>query len=148
MGKTAVAIDLTQRERRELESLASRRKTAQGLAQRARIVLLAAEGAENKDISLRVDASPNTVGKWCRRFAEHRLDGLFDEPRPGAPRRIGDDEVAETIRLTLDTTPRDATHWSLRSMARSCAAPPVPLGLRYAVLLLHDQFHRMPYGWS
>ena len=70
MGKTAVAIDLTQRERRELESLASRRKTAQGLAQRARIVLLAAEGAENKDISLRVDAAPNTVGKWRRRFAE------------------------------------------------------------------------------
>ena len=71
MGKTAVAIDLTQRERRELESLASRRKTAQGLAQRARIVLLAAEGAENKDISLRVEAAPNTVGKWRRRFAEH-----------------------------------------------------------------------------
>jgi transposase-like protein len=73
MGKTAVAIDLTQRERRELESLASRRKTAQGLAQRARIVLLAAEGAENKDISLRVEAAPNTVGKWRRRFAEHAL---------------------------------------------------------------------------
>jgi transposase len=124
MGKTAVAIDLTQRERRELESLASRRKTAQGLAQRARIVLLAAEGAENKDISLRVDAAPNTVGKWRRRFAEHRLDGLLDEPRPGAPRRIGDDEVAETIRLTLDTTPRDATHWSLRSMARAVGFAP------------------------
>jgi len=99
MGKTAVAIDLTQRERRELESLASRRKTAQGLAQRARIVLLAAEGAENKDISLRVDAAPNTVGKWRRRFAE-------------------------TIRLTLDTTPRDATHWSLRSMARAVGFAP------------------------
>ena len=124
MGKTAVAIDLTQREQRELESLASRRKTAQGLAQRARIVLLAAEGAENKDISLRVDAAPNTVGKWRRRFAEHRLDGLLDEPRPGAPRRIGDDEVAETIRLTLDTTPRDATHWSLRSMARAVGFAP------------------------
>jgi transposase-like protein len=59
--------------------MASRRKTAQGLAQRARIVLLAAEGAENKDISLRVDAAPNTVGKWRRRFAEHRLDGLRRE---------------------------------------------------------------------
>src|ERR1700719_1057050 len=124
MGKTAVAIDLTQRERRELESLASRRKTAQGLAQRARIVLLAAEGAENKDISLRVDAAPNTVGKWRRRFAERRIDALLDEPRPGAPRRIGDDEVAETIRLTLETTPRDATHWSLRSMARAVGFAP------------------------
>jgi len=86
MGKTAVAIDLTEGERRELEGLASRRKTAQGLAQRARIVLLAAEGAENKDISLRVGAAPNTVGKWRRRFAEDRVDGLHDEPRPGAPR--------------------------------------------------------------
>jgi transposase len=124
MGKTAVAIDLTEIDRRELESLASRRKTAQGLAQRARIVLLAAEGAENKDISLRVGAAPNTVGKWRRRFAERRMDGLLDEPRPGAPRRIGDDEVAETIRLTLETTPRDAPHWSLRAMARAVGFAP------------------------
>jgi transposase len=101
MGKTAVAIDLTQSERRELESLASRRKTAQGLAQRARIVLHAAKGAENKDISLRVGAAPNTVGKWRRRFAEHRVAALYDEPRPGAPRQIGDDDVAEVVRQTL-----------------------------------------------
>jgi transposase len=87
-------------------------------------VLLAAEGVENKDISLHVDAAPNTVGKWRRRFAERRIDGLLDEPRPGAPRRIGDDEVAETIRLTLETTPRDATHWSLRSMARAVGFAP------------------------
>jgi transposase len=124
MGKTAVAIDLTAIERRELESLASRRKTAQGLAQRARIVLLAAEGAENRDISLRVNAAPNTVGKWRRRFAERRIDGLLDEPRPGAPRQIGDDDVAEVIRQTLETTPRGATHWSLRSMARAAGFAP------------------------
>jgi len=119
MGRTAVAIALTEGERRELEGLASRRKTAQGLAQRARIVLLAAEGAENKDISLRVNVAPNTVGKWRRRFAEHRLAGLLDEPRPGAPRQIGDDEVAEVIRQTLETAPSGATHWSLRSMAKA-----------------------------
>jgi len=124
MGKTAVAIDLTAIERRELESLASRRKTAQGLAQRARIVLLAAEGAENRDIGLRVNAAPNTVGKWRRRFAERRIDGLLDEPRPGAPRQIGDDDVAEVIRQTLETTPRGATHWSLRSMARAAGFAP------------------------
>ena len=94
MGKTAVAIELSESERRELGGLASRRKTAQGLAQRARIILLAAEGLENKDISLRVEAAPNTVGKWRRRFAKCRIDGLYDEPRPGAPRQIGDDEVA------------------------------------------------------
>ena len=76
MGKMAVAIDLTDSERRELGSLASRRRTAQGLAQRARIVLLAAEGVENKNICERV----NTVGKWRRRFAERRMEGLLDEP--------------------------------------------------------------------
>jgi hypothetical protein len=74
---------------------------------------------ENKDISLRVGAAPNTVGKWRRRFAEHRVAGLYDEPRPGAPRQIGDDDVAEVVRQTLETTPRDATHWSLRSMAKA-----------------------------
>jgi transposase len=124
MGKPAVAIDLTPGERRELESLASRRRTAQGLAQRARIALLAAEGVENKDISLRVGAAPNTVGKWRRRFAEHRVEGLYDEPRPGAPRQIGDDEVAEVVRQTLEATPRDATHWSLRSMAKAAGFAP------------------------
>ena len=70
MGKTAVAIELSESERRELGGLASRRKTAQGLAQRARIILLAAEGLENKGISLRVEAAPSTVGKWRRRFAK------------------------------------------------------------------------------
>ena len=124
MGKTAVAIDLTDSERRELQSLASRRRTAQGLAQRARIVLLAAEGVENKNICERVGAAPNTVGKWRRRFAERRMEGLLDEPRPGAPRQIGDDEVAEIVRLTLEATPRDATHWSLRSLANAVGLAP------------------------
>jgi transposase len=124
MGKTAIAIDLTDSERRELGSLAARRETAQGLAQRARIVLLAAEGAENKDICARLGASPNTVGKWRRRFAERRLEGLLDEPRPGAPRQVGDDAVAEIVRLTLEATPREATHWSLRSMAKAVGLAP------------------------
>ena len=124
MGKTAVAIDLTEEERRELEGLASRRRTAQGLARRARIVLFAAEGLENKEIAVRVGVAPNTVGKWRNRFAHHRLDGLTDEPRPGAPRQIGDDEVAEVVRRTLETTPRDATHWSLRSMAQAAGFAP------------------------
>lgn len=64
-------------------------------------------------------ADINTVGKWRRRFATDRLDGLYDEPRPGTPRSIGDEEIAETIRRTLEETPRDATHWSLRSMAQA-----------------------------
>jgi transposase-like protein len=110
MGKPAVAIELTAGERRELEGLAGRRRTAQGLARRARIVLLAADGLENKDICAELAVDANTVGKWRLRYAERRLDGLMDEPRPGAPRQIEDEEIAETIRLTLETTPRHATH--------------------------------------
>ncbi|UVC15262.1 helix-turn-helix domain-containing protein [Mesorhizobium onobrychidis] len=97
-------------ERSELEGLVRRRGTAQGLPRRAQIVLLASERMENKEIALRLGAMPNTVGTLRRRFAEQRLDSLYDEPRPGAPRQIGDEEIAETIRLTLETTPRDATH--------------------------------------
>jgi transposase len=124
MGKAAVAIELTVAERTELEGLAGRRRTAQGLARRARIVLAASDGMENKTIARLVGADENTIGKWRRRFAERRLAGLYDEPRPGAPRRIGDDAIAEMIRLTLETTPQDATHWSLRSMAEAVGHAP------------------------
>jgi transposase len=119
----AVSIELTDLEREELAGL-SRRRTAQGLARRAQIVLAAAEGLENKHIAAQVGSDAGTVGKWRRRFAERRLDGLHDEPRPGAPRRIGDDAIAETIRRTLEETPRDATHWSLRGMARATGYAP------------------------
>ncbi len=124
MGRPAVTIDLTAAECGELEGLTRRRRTAQGLARRARIVLAAAAGLENKTIAQSLGADENTVSKWRRRFAAHRIAGLYDEPRPGAPRRIGDDEIAETIRLTLETTPPDATHWSLRSMARAVGYAP------------------------
>ena len=124
MGKPAVAIELTTAERAELEGLASRRRTAQGLARRARIVLAAAAGVENKAIAASLAADENTVGKWRRRFAEQRIDGLHDEPRSGAPRQIGDDEITETIRLTLETIPPGATHWSLRSMAEAVGHAP------------------------
>jgi len=124
MGKPAVTITLSAAERRELEALARRRKTAQGLARRARIVLAAADGLENKAIVEKLGTNANTVGKWRRRFAELRLDGLHDEPRPGAPRRIGDDEVAAVICRTLEETPPDATHWSLRSMAAAVGHAP------------------------
>ena len=123
MGKPAVAITLSEGERSELERLVRGQKTGQALARRARIVLAAAEGRENKEICVLIGAQANTVGKWRRRFAAERLDGLYDEPRPGAPRQIGDDAIAETIRMTLEGTPKDATHWSLRSMAK--ATPPV-----------------------
>jgi len=124
MGKAAIAIELSTAERRELESLARAQKTGQAMARRARIVLAAAAGLENKAICVDVGADANTVGKWRRRFAAHRLDGLLDEPRPGTPRRIGDDAIADTIRLTLETTPPGATHWSLRSMAKAVGYAP------------------------
>jgi len=123
MGKPAVAIELNAAERRELLSLARAQKTGQAISRRARIVLAAA-GMENKAICLEVGADANTAGKWRRRFAAHRLDGLLDEPRPGTPGQIGDDEIAETIRLTLATTPPGATHWSLHSMARAVGYAP------------------------
>lgn len=123
-GRVAVTIDLSVVERRELEGLTRRRRTAQGLARRARIVLLAAEGLENKQIASELGATEDTVSKWRRRFAEHRVDGLYDEPRSGAPRQIGDDEVAEVIRRTLEETPPDGTHWSLRSMASAVGHAP------------------------
>ena len=123
-GRVAVKIELSDVERDALSDLARRRRTAQGLARRARIVLLASEGLENKQIAEQLGTSQDTVGKWRRRFAERRLDGLHDEPRPGAPREIDDDEIAETVRLTLEETPVDATHWSLRSMGRAVGHSP------------------------
>jgi transposase len=124
MGKPAVSIALSEAERRELQSLARAHKTGQAMARRARIVLAATAGLENKAIGAEVGADANTVSKWRRRFAAHRLDGLLDEPRPGTPRTISDDAVADTIRLTLETTPPGPTHWSLRSMARAVGYAP------------------------
>jgi transposase len=94
------------------------------LARRAQIVLAAAEGLQNKAIVARLGIDANTVSKWRRRFAERRCAGLHDEPRPGAPRKIGDEAIAETIRKTLEETPPGATHWSLRSMARATGYAP------------------------
>src|ERR1700751_3220900 len=120
----ASAIELSVEERRELESLARRRSTGQVLAMRARIVLAAADGATNVGIAGQLGVFKSTAGRWRERFAVHRLDGLFDEPRPGEPRKIGDEAIAETIRLTLETLTQGATHWSLRSMTKStCYAP-------------------------
>jgi transposase len=120
----ASTIGLSVEERRELERLVRGRSTAQGLAMRARIVLAAAEGVTNVRIAERLGVFKSTAGRWRERYALHRLDGLYDEPRPGAPRKIGDEAIAETIRLTLETLPQGATHWSLRSMAKATGYAP------------------------
>jgi len=114
----AVAIELSDQERLQLEAWTRRRTSAQALAQRSRIVLLAAEGLKNTEIAQRLGINRAMAAKWRSRFAEHRLDGLTDEPRPGRPRTISDERVDAVITKTLESTPKDATHWSTRSMAR------------------------------
>ena len=111
-------IELTVDERAQLESWTRRRTSAQALALRSRIVLLAADGLKNTAIAGELGVHRNMVAKWRGRFLEHRLDGLGDEPRPGRPRTVTDAQVEEVVVRTLETTPPDATHWSTRSMAR------------------------------
>jgi transposase len=120
MGKLRLAIvELSPGDRTELESLASRRKTAQALALRARIVLGCASGAHNKDVAARLNIDPVTVSKWRRRYLADGLDGLRDEPRSGTPRTVDDARIAAVITRTLESLPADATHWSSRGMARA-----------------------------
>ena len=116
MGKRT-EIKLTDDEREVLERWARRPKTAQALALRSRIVLGAAAGERSIDIAARLGCTDSTVGKWRVRFAERGIDGLHDEPRPGKPRTITDDDVERVIVKTLEETPSNATHWSTRSMA-------------------------------
>jgi transposase len=113
----ADAIELTDDERAALEGFVRRRTSARGLAQRSEIVLEAAAGRTNTEIAARLRVSRPTVTRWRRRFAERRVDGLVDQPRPGRPRTISDEQVERVVVKTLETTPRDATHWSTRSMA-------------------------------
>ena len=115
---SAVEIELSEAERWQLESWARRRSSAQALAQRCRIVLLAADGAKNTEIAERLGTHRSVVTRWRNRLAEDRLDGLLDEPRPGQPRKITDAQVEEVIVKTLESAPKDATHWSTRSMAK------------------------------
>jgi transposase len=117
-GRPKAQLVLTEDEREQLTALTLRRKTAQALALRARIVLACADGVDNKIVASRQRVTPQTVSKWRARFVEHRLDGLLDAPRPGAPRTIEDTQVDAVIAKTLETIPEGATHWSTRMMAR------------------------------
>jgi transposase len=117
-GHTAAKVELSAEERSALESYARRRKTAQALATRARIILRCAEGGHDGLIADELGVARNTVGRWRRRFVDLRLQGLHDEPRPGAPRKITDAQVERVVTRTLESTPKGATHWSTRDMAR------------------------------
>jgi len=120
LGRPIPEVELSAEERGALENWARRPKTAQATALRARLVLGCAAGKTNTAVAQELRVTKQTVGKWRSRFVAKRLDGLLDEPRPGAPRTVTDAAVERVVTLTLETTPRDATHWSTRAMARQC----------------------------
>lgn len=113
----AAQIVLSEDERADLEGWVRRRSSAAGPALRARIVLACADGGSNVDVADRLELDRKTMSKWRIRFAAERCDGLLDEPRPGRPRVVGDEQIEALITATLETAPKDATHWSTRSMA-------------------------------
>jgi transposase len=118
-GPKLPELVLTDEERATLERWARRRTSSQALAERCRIVLACASGAGNSEVAQDLGVARSTVIKWRSRFVARRLEGLVDEPRPGAPRKLTDEHIERVIVTTLETTPTDATHWSTRSLARA-----------------------------
>ena len=113
-GRPKAALELTDDERATLHRWARRPKSLQALALRSRIVLACADGLPNTVVAEQLGINKLTVGKWRARFVEDRLEGLSDEPRPGAPRTVTDDLVEAVIVKTLESRPAHATHWSTR----------------------------------
>ena len=116
-GRPKSKLDLSEQERKQLEAWSRARSLPQGIASRVRIILLADQGLNNKEISTQLGLSPSTVGKWRSRFIEHGVQGLHDEIRPGRPRTVSDEEVALLLRKTLNTKPKGKTHWTCRDLA-------------------------------
>jgi transposase len=119
-GRPLAIVTITAEQRLELESWSRRPKTAQALAIRSRMVLLAADGRNNTSIARQLSTTAQTVGKWRRRFLCSGCDGLLDEPRPGTPRRLSDKQVELVLARTLESQPEAAMHWSTRDMAKAC----------------------------
>ncbi len=117
-GRPIPVLILTEAERETLQNWARRPKSAQALALRARMILRCAEGMTNTEVARQAQVRIQTVGKWRQRFVARRLDGLLDEPRPGTPRKVSDADVERALTMTLESTPKDATHWSTRSLAK------------------------------
>ena len=124
MGRPIPPLMLDDTEREALERWGRRPKTGQALALRARMILACADGRNNTAVGADLGVHQATVGKWRARFLEQRLDGLSDAPRSGRPRMVADEDVERVITLMLENTPRDATHWSTRSMAGYCGLSP------------------------
>jgi transposase len=118
-GRPTAALVVTQGERETLQNWSRRPKSAQALALRARMILLCAAGHSNTEVAAELRITKQTVGKWRQRFVDKHLDGLLDEPRPGTPRKLSDGDVERVLALTLESAPRNATHWSTRSLAEA-----------------------------
>ena len=118
-GRPKQPLVLTEEEQERLQSLAHRARSQPLLARRARVVLACAEGLDNKTVARKLRTSLGMVGKWRSRFLQARLEGLYDEPRPGAPRTVSDAEVEQVVIQTLESTPRGETHWSTRGLAKA-----------------------------
>ena len=118
-GRPFVPFTLGAEQREQLQAWSRRAKTAQALAMRSRIVLLAADGVSNTEIARRQGCSLPTAGKWRQRFLDGGLDGLLDEPRPGTPRKLSDRQVEQVLTRTLESQPEAATHWATRDMAKA-----------------------------
>ena len=118
-GRPKPSLILTAEERDRLQSLAHRARSQPLLARRARVLLACAEGLDNKTVARKMRASLGMVGKWRSRFLQARLEGLYDEPRPGAPRQVSAAEVERVVIQTLESTPRGETHWSTRGLAKA-----------------------------
>ncbi|MFF1901796.1 IS630 family transposase [Streptomyces sp. NPDC058206] len=118
MGRPKADLTLSDEERAALEGWVRRRSTPQACALRCRIILACAEGASNKDVAAQLGSTPQAVGRWRSRFVQYRIAGLGDMPRPGGPRTVTDERVAAVVTRTLESTPKNATHWSTRSMAK------------------------------
>ena len=117
-GRPLAALVLSDEERSLLEAQVRRHRVARSMSDRCRMILRCADGLGDKAVAAEIGVHQHTVGKWRRRFVKERIEGLSDAPRPGRPRTIEDAKVAEVIERTLTSTPVDATHWSLRSMAK------------------------------
>src|SRR4051795_11471489 len=118
-GRPRKPLILSEEERERLQSVAHRARSQSLLARRARVVLASADGLDNKSVARKLRVSLGMVGKWRSRFLESRLEGLYDEPRPGAPRKVSDSQIEEVIIQTLESTPRGETHWSTRGIAKA-----------------------------
>jgi transposase len=119
IGRPKARLVIAPPERKQLEGWTRRRRTAQALALRARIVLSCGAGRSNDEVAEELGVTRQMVGKWRQRFVDLRLEGLLDEPRSGTPRRIHDADVERVVVQTLESQPRDATHWSVRSLAQA-----------------------------